>query len=69
MSKMELKYQIGKLKQKAIMAIVWKLPYSIVYWSYIRVASMATTGKWSNTVATDLSMMDALKRFEEGRDK
>jgi hypothetical protein len=40
------------------------LPKRLVYWCYIQVATYATTGKHGNTVVPELSMMDALQRYE-----
>jgi hypothetical protein len=45
--------------------IAFRLPKRIVRWAYIRVGAHATTGAHENTVVPDLSMMDALQRWED----
>lgn len=40
------------------------LPRRVVYWAAIRLGVAATTGKWSATVVPDLTLVDALKRWE-----
>jgi len=52
------------LKEKVIMAIVWKLPKSLIYWASIRLIAWATTGKYGNTIVPELTAMDALGRWE-----
>lgn len=62
----ELKYWYWlKPKEKALMWLVWKLPRKVVMWSYIRVGAHATTGKFSNTIVPEITMMEALKRWDE----
>ena len=54
-----------RLLEKLQMAVAWKLPRSIAYWTAIRVGAHATQGQYSNQVVPDLKFMDALKRWEE----
>lgn len=51
-------------RTRLAMAIVWRLPRWLCRWAYIRVAAHATTGDYSSTVVPELSMMDALQRWE-----
>jgi hypothetical protein len=60
-----MRYRIAKWKDALIRKVVWHLPRRVVMWSYIRVAAHATTGKFGDTVVPELSMMDALKRWDE----
>ena len=60
----ELRYRLTKLRDRALMWIAWHLPRSLVMWCYVRVGAHATTGQYGNTVVPDLTMMDALKRWE-----
>lgn len=46
-----------------MLAFVWKLPKSIVYWCAIRLGANATQGEYSNQSVTDLTFVDALKRW------
>jgi hypothetical protein len=43
--------------------IAWRLPRPLVKWCAFRVAAYATTGRYSNTVVPELSMMDMLERW------
>lgn len=62
-SYIDTKYEANKFKEKLQRKAAWALPRSIAMWAYIRVAAHATTGKWSNQVVPELSMMDALERW------
>jgi hypothetical protein len=46
------------------MNLAWWLPRSLCYWAAIRVFAHATTGKWSDTVATDITVGEALQRWK-----
>ncbi len=59
------RYEWRKLKERVLMWIAWHLPRSLVKWCYVRVGAHATTGKHGHTVVPDLSMMDALKRWDD----
>jgi len=50
---------------KLLLNIVCCLPKRLLYWSVIHVASVATSGKYSNTIVPELTIIDALKRWEE----
>jgi hypothetical protein len=58
-------------KERAVMAIVWRLPEEIIYWAYIRVQASATTGPFSNECPDDVNWSEALRRWEkrEGGDR
>ncbi len=45
--------------------LAFKLPAGLVYHAAIRLGAYATTGKYSKTVVPDLSLMDAIQRWEE----
>ena len=56
------------MKEWLLLKLAWGLPRELVYWCAIRLAANATTGKYSATVVPELSMMDALQRWDqEGR--
>lgn len=59
------KYLLGRKWDAFIRGIAWKLPRRLVMWCYFRVAAHATTGEYENTVTCDLTMMDAVKRWDE----
>lgn len=63
-SYIDTKYEANKLKEKLQRKAAWALPRSVAMWAYIRVAAHATTGKWSSQVVPELSMMDALERWD-----
>lgn len=58
------RYEAGKRRDAALRWIAWRLPQRLVMWCYIRVGAHATTGRYGNTVVPELSMMDALQRWD-----
>lgn len=57
------RYEAGKIRERALVAIAWHLPKSVAMWAYIRVGAHATTGEYSNTVVPEITMMEALERW------
>ena len=53
------------MKEKIWVAIAWRLPRALVYWCAIRLIAHATQGFYASTNATELTAMDALKRWEK----
>lgn len=53
------------MKDKIAQWIAWKLPKRIVYWAYLRVTAHATTGEHGHEFVEEITIMDALKRFDE----
>ena len=45
--------------------IAYRLPKWLVCWASIRLVAHATTGKYENTIVTELTVMDALDRWED----
>ncbi len=43
--------------------LVKKLPSKALYFAYMHVFAYATTGKYGDTVVSELTGMDAVKRF------
>ena len=62
---LDRRYQVNKRRERFVRWIVWHMPREFAMWSYVRVASHATTGKFENTIVPDLSMTEALKRWDE----
>jgi hypothetical protein len=60
-------YEIRKRREAFVRWIAWHLPHELVMWCYFRVAAHATTGEYSKTVAPELSMMDAIKRWDTAK--
>ena len=60
-----VRYELSRCWERLLLWVVWHLPRTLVKWCYIRVGAHATTGEWSSTVVPELSMMDALKRWDE----
>lgn len=50
--------------ERVTRAIVWNLPKWIIYWAAIRLFAHATTGEYGNTVASELTLMDAIGRWD-----
>ncbi len=59
-----LRYEAGKRAERALMALVWRLPRRLVFWCAVRVGAHATTGAYSNQVVPELRFTDALQRWE-----
>ena len=53
-----------ELLEKIVTWVAWHLPKNLVYWAFIRLAAHATTGKYGNTHPDELSVMEALNRWE-----
>ena len=65
MNTLELCYQVSRRREAFVRLIAWHLPRELVMWCYFRVAAHATTGRYANTNVCELSMMDAIKRWDE----
>ena len=58
------KYYVRIVKEKAAIFIAWRLPPYLVMWCTMRLVAYATQGKYGNTIVSELSAMDAVKRWE-----
>jgi hypothetical protein len=47
--------------------LAYRLPKGLVYWAAIRMFAHATTGKYGDTIVTELDVMEALKRWDEAK--
>jgi hypothetical protein len=45
--------------------LAFRLPRRLAYWAAVRVNSYATIGKWAKECPSDVSVIDALKRWHE----
>jgi len=45
--------------------LVSKLPKKLMYFAFMHIGVYATTGKYGNTIVPELSMMDAIARYEK----
>jgi hypothetical protein len=52
------------MKEKLMIKIAWLLPRELVKWCAVRVMSHATVGQYSSQIVTELTVIDALKRWE-----
>lgn len=64
---MDWHYELSKAKQRTVQWVAWHLPHELVMWCYFRVAAHATTGKYGNSNACDVLMMDAIKRWDTAK--
>lgn len=48
-----------------MMYTAWLLPRWLVYFVAIRLWSFATTGKYGNTIAPEITMDEVLRRWEK----
>jgi hypothetical protein len=44
--------------------LVDRLPHKLVYFCFMKVMSHATTGKYSSTITTDITGMEAIERYD-----
>ena len=58
-----LRYEFPNITEGILLWIVWRLPRTLVKWCAVRVIAHATQGPYSNQVVTDLTAIDALKRW------
>lgn len=59
------RYDLDRYHNKFLMCLAWKLPKRLVMWCAIRVSAHATTGQFSDQAVPELTVMDALKRWEQ----
>lgn len=52
------------MKDKIWIWLVWKLPKKLIMWAAVRLMAHATTGQYSKTVVPELSITEALKRWD-----
>ncbi len=59
-----MKYLIAKYKEKFMCKIAWVVPKQLVYFCAVRLMAHATQGEYGSQIVSDLTAMDALKRWE-----
>jgi len=59
------RYLLAKRRKAVIMWVAWHLPRELVAWCYCRVGAHATTGEYGDTIVPELSMLDALRRWDD----
>lgn len=59
-----MKFLYREYKEKLLLAFVWLLPKSIVYWCAIRLGANATQGEYDNESPADLNFITALNRWK-----
>lgn len=62
--RLRIRIFLRQLKEKVVIKIAWKLPRYLVLWCSIRLMAYATTGEYGKEHPDDVSIMDALKRWE-----
>ena len=50
--------------EKMQMWVAWHLPKWLVMWATVRLAAHATTGKYGTTVVPELTVIEALRRWD-----
>lgn len=50
--------------EKLLIKVAWILPRRLAYWCAIRVGAHATMGSFGDQCVPELTLMDALKRWE-----
>jgi hypothetical protein len=64
---LDRRYLFNRRREAFVRWIAWCLPQELIKWCYIRVGAHATTGEYGNTVVPELTMMDALERWDHNR--
>lgn len=65
----EAKYwYVSRPSEQLLLWFVGKLPRKLVMRCYCRVGAHATTGRFGNTDTTEITMIEALKRWDEPND-
>ena len=54
---------------RIFMFVAFHLPRKLVYWCAVRVGAYGTTGEYSNTLVPNLTMMEALSRWDKGMEE
>jgi hypothetical protein len=52
-----------RFRERLAIAIAWRLPKRVVMWAALRLVAHATMGPWSTQEVSELTAMDALKRW------
>lgn len=58
-------FKVRNLGDAFWMWLAWKLPRRLVYWAAIRLMAHATCGKWGSHPVPQVSIIDALNRWED----
>lgn len=56
---------IRKMREDTLFWLARHMPRSLRYYATVVAASEATTGKWSNTVVPELTVVEMLNRIEK----
>jgi hypothetical protein len=52
------------MREKIYIKIAWLLPRELIKWCAVRMMSAATTGQYSSQIVSELTAIEALKRWE-----
>ncbi len=61
-------FSVNEIKNKICMVIVSWLPNRIIFYSAIKLMAYASTGGYKKQIVTDLTVLDALGRYERDHD-
>lgn len=67
--KYHLEYNFAKIREKLAFKIAWLMPHWLVYFCGIRMACNGTQGKYDHQIVPELTMMDAIKRWDDLKKK
>lgn len=59
--------RVGRARERAAMWLAWRMPRWLAYWCFVRIAAHGTTGEWSGSVPDQLSVMEAMRRWDGRR--
>lgn len=58
-----LRERLSRTGEEVVVAVAWRLPSRLVYWTTIRAGVHASTGRYSDQVVPELTLTDVLKRW------
>lgn len=61
---LDRRYYARKHYEAVIRWIVWRLPREVIKWAFVRVGAHATTGRFGDTIVPEITMMEALGRWD-----
>ena len=59
----EFKLMLKEMREMITIKIAWALPHQLVLWCFPRVAAHATPGQWGTEHPDDVSVMQAIDRW------
>lgn len=62
--RLDLRYRLHTLREQLEWGLAWALPRRIAYLCAVRVGAHATTRQWGDVVPDQVTVVEALKRWD-----